>query len=322
MGRILVPVAFAAFIWLPLKRMFTSPTTRPITALPLFLVLAAAAPLPPAYFRAGANVVLIDATVMDRHNRPVRGLNRNDFRLFEGKKEQAVTYFNEEEVPLSLAVVFDTSGSMESKISHAREALGAILNDANPGDEFSLITFADEPREAVAWTSDPAELQADVLFAKPHGSTSLLDAVQLAIQEMTRARNPRRAVLILSDGGDNHSRFSQSHIARLLEEADVEVYAVDMSAQRITREEWVGPELLDRLCDAAGGRYFQVEGAKALSAAATQIAREMRSRYVLGYIPLDISNDGRFHAVRVQAAHAQSKLTVFSRRGYRAPGGR
>lgn len=278
---------------------------------------------PPAFFRAGANVVLVNATVLDRHNRPVRGLSRNDFRLFEDKKEQSISYFSEEELPLSLAVVFDTSGSMAGKVSQAREALDELLRDSNSADEFSLVTFADRPQWAVPWTNNAGDILAAVLFSKPHGVTSLLDAVAFAVQRMVDARNPRRAVLILSDGGDNHSRFTEGHIARLLEEAGVELYAVDMSPAWITRsrspEEFEGPQLLDRLCDDAGGRYFQVDGAKELAAAARRISLELRSQYVLGYTPPDTAADGRFHRVNLQIVPTGQapKLSVYWRHGYR-----
>lgn len=286
---------------------------------------AAAERTPPAYFRAGADVVLINATVLDRDSRPVRGLARADFRLFEDGKQQTVSSFTEEEVPLSLAIVFDTSGSMQGKSGRAREALGAMLRDSNAADEFSLITFADRPQLAVPWTGDAGDVQNDVLFAKPHGSTSLLDAIALGLGRMGSARNPRRAILILSDGGDNHSRNTWRGIARRLEEAGVEMYALDMSADAILRnfssEEFAGPELLERLCDAAGGRYFQVDGAKQLTAAAEQISRELRSQYVLGYSPLDKAGDGRFRRVRVQVVPpaGASRLSVYWRRGYRVP---
>jgi Ca-activated chloride channel family protein len=289
------------------------------------VLLASALLGAPAIFHGSANLVLIHATVLDRHNRPVRSLNRQQFRVFEDKVEQPISSFAEEELPLSLAVIFDTSGSMAGKISQAREALNAVLRDSNSADEFCLITFADRPELEMPWTRDAGELQSRELFAKARGLTALLDAVSLGAAQMRSSRNPRRALLILSDGGDNHSRHSPGEISRLLEESDMEVYAIDMSPSSLvlnrSLEEAEGPNLLDTLCDRAGGRYFPVEGASQLNAAATQISRELRSQYLLGYTPLNRNEDGRYRHVqlRVSPASGSSKVSVYWRRGYRAP---
>ena len=277
------------------------------------------------FFRAGANVVLINATVLDRNQRPVRGLTRDDFRLFENNVEQHVSYFGEEESPLSLAVIFDTSGSMTGKTAGATRALRAMLDDPNSGDEFSLITFADRLEVAVPWTSDPVAVLNRAAATRPHGRTALLDAIHLALTQLHSSRNPRRAVLILSDGGDNHSRHTEREINRILAEADVQMYAVDMRPAAILRdqspEEAEGPDLLARLCDRAAGRYFQVENQRDLAKKAEQIAREMRSQYVFGYAPSNSAADGLFRHVVLKLLPVQGgrKLSVYWRRGYRSP---
>jgi Ca-activated chloride channel family protein len=275
-------------------------------------------------FRAGANVVLINATVLDRNHRPVRGLTRDNFRLFEEKVGQRISYFGEEEMPLSLAIVLDTSGSMEGKMKRAIRTLHTLLDHSGAGDEFALITFSDRAEVALPWTSDAVEIQNRAVQMRPRGNTALLDAVQLALSQLHRPRNPRRAVLILSDGGDNHSRSSERQITRLLEEVDVQVYAVDMSPETILRErspeEVMGPDLLARICERAGGRYWQVEGERDLAATADQISREMRSQYVLGYAPSNSAADGLFRRVHLQLLPAGDKFSVYWRRGYRSPG--
>jgi len=276
-----------------------------------------------ANFRVDANVVLINATVVDRNNRPVRGLARDSFRLFEERSERSIVYFGEEEIPLSLAIVFDTSRSMGAHISGARQALGAVLATSNLGDEFSLITFSDQPEVKVPWTRDVGEIQNGVLSSLPWGRTSLLDAVHLAITEMRQSKNLRRAILILSDGGDNHSRHSERELSRLLEEADVQMYAVELSEVAALRDQSPevlgGPDLLDRLCYRAGGRYFQVMDKRELTAVADQIGKELRSQYLLGYVPASGADDGKFHHVQLKVLHpaGASKLYVYWRRGYR-----
>jgi Ca-activated chloride channel family protein len=296
-------------------------------SLPLICATAclAADQPPPAQFRADANVVLINATVLDRNSRPVRGLSRDCFRLFEGQTEQTIEYFGEDETPLSLAIVLDTSGSMNGKIAGARKVLSAVLEMSNVEDEFSLITFAERPEVVVPWTADAGEIQNRVLMTAPRGRTSLLDAVHLGLNGMRRAKNPRRAIVILSDGGDNYSRYSETQLSRVLEEANVQIYAVEMMdaplLHDLTEEEMAGPDLLRRLCDRAGGQYFQVSSGSELKTVADQIAKELRSQYLLEYVPSSGARDGRLHHVqlKVQPPVGTRKLSVYWRRGYRAP---
>jgi Ca-activated chloride channel family protein len=283
-----------------------------------------AAPIDSSRFRIDANVVLINATVLDRHDRPVLGIAREQFRVYEDKAEQSIAYFAEEEVPLSLAVIFDVSGSMDGKMAGMRAALDAVLRSANVQDEFSLITFADKPLVAIDWTSNPQEIKERLLNSSAHGQTSLLDALEKGLACMKTARNARQAMIVFSDGGDNHSRSTEREVLRSLVEAGVQIYAVQSSESYPLRsrsaEEIFGTSLLDRLCDQAGGRYFQVDGRRDLQAAAEQIARELRSEYLIGYVPSAGARDGRFHAVRVQVKRNEGtpKLTVFWRKGYRA----
>jgi Ca-activated chloride channel homolog len=277
-------------------------------------------------FRVDANVVLINATVLDRHDRLVRGLTREHFRVWEEKAEQSIAYFSEEETPLSLAVIFDVSGSMKGRIASMRAALNAVLQNANAEDEFSLITFSDEPQVAAGWSADPEEVQNRLLLASAHGQTALLDALAAGLAQMKRASNPRKAIVIFSDGGDNHSRTTERQFMRSLAESGVQIYALESGEPSVLRtrspEELAGPDLLDRLCDDAGGRYFQVDGNRELTAAAEQISRELRSQYVIGYVPSGGANDGRFHHVRVEVKREEGtpKVSVFWRQGYRASG--
>ncbi len=282
----------------------------------------------PGQFRIDANVVLINATVLGPHDRPILGLTRDRFRVFEDNSEQSIAYFSQEEVPLSLAVIFDASGSMEGKLPAMRDVVGALLAKGNPGDEFALITFSDQPQVAMGWTSNPAEIQNRLLDFSAHGETSLLDAIRTGLSAMKQAKNAHRAMLILSDGGDNHSRFSEREILHSLEEADVQIYAIDSAESWSLRtrapEELMGPDLLERISDRAGGRYFQADSRRELNQAAEQISRELRSQYVIGYVPPSSgktsASDGRFHHVRVQVKRDSGapKLNVFWRKGYRA----
>jgi VWFA-related protein len=271
-------------------------------------------------------MVWINATVLDHHDRPVRGLTRDQFRIYDEKAEQSIAYFSEEETPLSLAILFDVSGSMDQKMAGMRAALDAVLHSANADDEFSLIAFADRPEVAVAWTPDADQIQNRLLNVSAHGQTSLLDAVGAGLSYMKRAGNSRKAIVILSDGGDNHSRFPEGEVLRSLAEAGVQIYAVDTAdfllQQARSPEEVAGPDLLERLCEHAGGRYFQASGKRELAAAGEQISRELRSQYLIEYVPSASAQDGRFHHVRLQLQKnaGAPKTSLFWRRGYRAPG--
>ena len=276
-------------------------------------------------FRVDANVVLVNATVLGPHDRPVRGLTLDQFQVFEDKAEQSIAYFSEEEVPLSLAVVFDVSGSMNGKLAAMREALDALLKSSNPDDEISLITFAHAPQVAMGWGWNPEEIQNRLLQASAHGQTSLLDALQTCLACLKTARNARKAIIVFSDGGDNHSRSTEREILRSLAEANVQIYAIasteSWSSRARAPEEFLGPDLLDRICDHAGGRYFQADTRRELQSVAEQISRELHSQYVIGYVPSTAAHDARFHQVRLQVTRpaGSPKVSVFWRRGYRAP---
>jgi Ca-activated chloride channel family protein len=278
-----------------------------------------------AQFHADANVVLINATILDRHERPVRGLTRDSFHVLEDGSEQIITYFGEEDVPISLAVLLDVSGSMDRKIAGARQALSAVLSGPNEGDEFSLITFAEHPRVTVPWTTAAAEIENSVLMDQAHGRTSLLDAIALGIRQLRQSKNPRRALVVLSDGGDNFSSYTERQLSSMLDEADVQMYAIEMSDTAFLPEESAevsaGPDLLSRLCGRTGGRYLQVQTGRQLAVAADQLGKELRSQYVLGYAPPKGSADGKFHHVRLQVTRppGSPKLSVYWRQGYRAP---
>jgi Ca-activated chloride channel family protein len=278
----------------------------------------------PGKYRADANLVLVDATVVDGHNRVVRGLAQSDFRLFEDAAEQKIASFSEEDLPVSVAIVFDTSGSMAGKLPGTRGALAELLQTSNPEDEYCLIAFGERPEIAVPWTRSDGEVLSRVLSTRSNGRTALLDAVALGIEQLRRSHNQRRALVIFSDGGDNYSRITGNHLFRVLEETDVRVYAVDMrpwvdpTLERAP-EEIAGPNLLTELCDRAGGQYFAPEGRPGMEKVADRIGKELRSEYVLGYSPARLTNDGKLHRVQLKVVSQGRKLSVYARRGYRAP---
>ena len=213
---------------------------------------------------------------------------------------------------------------MATKISAERAAALELLNEANQGDEFSLIAFGTEPRIALRF-SEPADDFSEVVNSiQPDGFTSLWDGVHLAIQQQKNARYARRAIVVISDGGDNHSRYTEDEIKSLLREADVQVYAIALSDRFVkTPEEKIGPLRLDEIASVTGGRAIRVHDATDVARAAREISSELRSSYVIGYYPATHSADGKWRVVKVQLTDFSGKVSVRvnARSGYYGPTG-
>jgi VWFA-related protein len=278
-----------------------------------------------ANIRVDSNLVLINVTVTTPLNQVVTGLDKDHFRLFEDKIEQSVSQFSSEDAPLSVGLVFDLSGSMGSKLHKARQAAAQFFKTANPEDEFFLIQFSDRPRMTMSFTTETEEIQNRLAFSESRGRTALLDALYMAMDQMKKARNPRKAILVLSDGGDNSSRYTQSEIKSLVREADVQVYAIGIfepvHSRSRTAEELAGPGLLGELADQTGGRHFPVENVNELPDIAAKIGIELRNQYVLGYVPSNEARDGKYRRVRVKLVQPRGlpPLRAAYRTGYYAP---
>ena len=274
-------------------------------------------------FSVDSTLVLVNVAVTDARGRFVAGLEQQDFQVFEDKIAQTVAYFSAEEAPVSVALVLDFSGSMASAFGKLQQAVAEFLKSANPLDEFCLIEFRDRPEMSMGFTSAPGEIQNRVALTKPEGNTALLDAVYLGLRHMRKARNARKILLIVSDGGDNHSRFRAREVENLARESDVEIYAIGMgsSSVRTVGDLWDGPALLNELADEAGGRCYDIDDPRGLPAVADKIGRELRHQYVLGYVPQNRQRDGRYRRIQVKIARApgQPRLTAYWKRGYYAP---
>ena len=275
--------------------------------------------------RVESTLVLIPVTVTDPLNRFVTGLERENFRLFEDKSEQKLTHFASEDAPLSVGLVFDTSGSMGSKLDKSRQAVGQFFKTANPEDEFFLIQFNDRPELVVDFTTRVEEIQNRLTFNQSKGRTALLDAVYMALHKMKKAKNPRKALLIISDGGDNSSRYTESEIKKLVQEADVQIYAIGifevMANRGRTPEELSGPSLLSELAEQTGGRHFPVDNLNELPDVAAKIGMELRNQYILGYTPTNQGRDGKYRRVQVKLVQPRGlpPLHATWRLGYYAP---
>ena len=272
----------------------------------------------PADFRVDSDLVLIPVSVTDSRNHAVTGLERDAFRIFDDKAEQALVQFAREDVPLSVGIVFDASGSMRDKLPRSLEAVDQFLRVANPADEFFLVEFSNRARLTVPFTTDSGAIRDRLRRVEPRGKTALLDAVCLAMDSMKGARNARRALLILSDGGDNDSRYTETEMRRRVRESDLWVYAMgiyDHPAAFLPEEAGPAQGLLQALAEESGGRHYAVEYLADLPDVAGRIGMELRNQYILGYRPSDSRRDARYHRVQVKVV-AGRHLNVSWRPGY------
>ena len=274
--------------------------------------------------KVDVDMTLVNVTVTDPYGRLVTGLEQNNFRVFEDNTEQEVVRFSSEDVPISIGVIFDMSGSMADKFEKSRLAAVQFFKTANPQDEFCLVDFNDRAQLASPFTPSVEELQDRLMYSSAHGQTALFDGIYLGLSQMKGAQNPKKALLIISDGGDNHSRYSETDVHKYLKEADVQLYAIGIFDQDEykTVEEKEGPELLTDMTELTGGRTFTVANLSDLPDVASKISMELRNQYVLGYRPSDRARDGRWRKIKVRLRPPKGlpPLQVFARTGYFAPG--
>jgi Ca-activated chloride channel homolog len=280
---------------------------------------------PRQLIKLDVDMALLNVTVTDPYNRLVTGLEPDNFRVFEDNIEQEVVTFSAEDVPISIGVIFDFSGSMSNKVGKAREAAVQFFKTANQQDEFFLVSFNERAELTSSFTNSVEDLQSRMMLTAPKGRTALLDALYLGLSQMRGAHNAKRALLILSDGGDNHSRYNESDIKRLVKEADTQLYAIGIfdpiGSRNRSPEELAGPSLLSEVTEMTGGRVFNVERLEELPDIASKIGMELRNQYVLGYRPSNKAHDARWRKVKIKlrAPKGLPPLSVFSKTGYYAP---
>ncbi len=298
-----------------------------VSILPHFRPAVSTGPtvFPKADIRIDTALVLVPAQVTNFLGAPITGLHKDDFKIFEDGVEQPITNFSMDDAPLSIGLLFDNSGSMRNKIKKATEASAAFFKTSNPQDEFFLVEFSDRPKLTVPFTPDPDEVYDRIAHTKPFGRTALLDAIHMAMAEMKHARNTRKALVIVSDGGDNRSRHSEREIKRAMLESDLQVYAMgifDLEDAKHSIEEQNGPKLLEELAAETGGREYPVASLDELPSISARIGRQLRTQYLLGYSPLKAERDGKYRTINVRVT-PQVKipdLRVYHRHGYYSPG--
>jgi VWFA-related protein len=267
---------------------------------------------PRTHMRVDVRMILVPATVTDQFDRPVMDLPIEAFRIYEDEVEQEIVSIFREEGPVSVGFIFDASSSMKKRMDRSIAAVEQFLGSARDGDEFFLIRFSDRPSLVQAFTRDPDAILSALSFVKPDGWTALLDAVYLGVSRMKTARNPRRALFVLTDGSDNSSRYTEREIVSLVRESDVRIYAIGLFER---------PRFLEKIAMESGGKAYLAHHLKDLPETVDRLANELRNQYILGYYPTNGENDGRYRRVRVSLASSDppKRLHVVWRHGYYAP---
>lgn len=276
-----------------------------------------------ANFRADSSLVNVPVNVFDPLNRVVNHLDAKYFRVFEDGVEQQITAVGEDDVPASIGFVFDTSASIGAKLDLSRQAIAEFLKSANPQDEFFFLPFGSQPGAVTGFTSRSEEILDQVARARSGGTTAMLDAIRQAFLNIRKARNTRRAIVIISDGGDNHSRVTKTEIRRMAREVDAQVYALGTyeppGVRRRSLEELTGPELLTEISEQTGGRSFPVQKPSDILDAAIRIGVELRDQYLIQYRPSNQNWNGTYRRITVEVAEPGfPQLRAYWRQGYYA----
>ena len=262
--------------------------------------------------RVDVRMILVPVTVTDPWDRPVMNLPAESFHLFENNVEQKIVSLFREEGPVSVGFIFDSSSSMAKRMDRSIAAIHQFLNNATKGDEFFLVRFSDRATLVQGFTSDPSDILDRLPSLQPDGWTALLDAIYLGVQQMKLAKNPRRVLFVLTDGGDNSSRYTESEMLNLIRESDVRVFAIGLFER---------PRFLEKVAAESGGKAYLAHSLKDLPETVDRLSNEMRNQYILGYYTNNPENDGKYRKVKVALSGSlpPRPLNVVWRHGYYAP---
>jgi len=278
---------------------------------------------PPSTLKIDVELVLVNATVTDQLNRYVSGLEAEHFQIWEDKLEQKIEYFSAEDVPISVGVIFDVSGSMKDKISTARQAAQTFLKSGNPDDEYFLVEFANRPELMADFTTDITKLQSKLIITPAKGMTAMYDSVYLGLEKLKDGSNPKKALLLITDGEDNRSRYTFQNVKEFVKEQDVQIYGIgivdDWNSQLSAGR--TGRALIEELAELTGGRAFFPDSVYDLEDITTKIAVELKNQYVVGYHSTNEAKDGKWRKLRMKVNPPKGiqRLNVRYKQGYYAP---
>ncbi len=267
-------------------------------------------------FRAGVDMVLLRAAVTDPLNRYVTGLEKQHFKVFDNKVEQAISHFSSDNAALSVGIIFDRSGSMAEKIVSAKNSVVRFLEQGTPQDEYFLVTFNDHVTLSQDFTSKVDDIRNQIALLQGKGRTAIYDAVYAGLQKITEAHNDKKALIVITDGEDNSSRYTFSDVKEMAKESDAQIYVVGEKGDL-----GYGRGIISELVSLTGGRAFFPESLKQIDYYCDLIHTELRNQYVLGFIPSNATHDGRWHKlkVRLEPPEGLPKLSVRAKEGYFAP---
>jgi VWFA-related protein len=270
------------------------------------------------------DLVVLHATVLDRQGRFVSGLGERDFEVYEDGVRQSIRLFRHEDIPVTVGLVVDHSGSMRPKLSEVIAAARTFVRSSNPEDRMFVVNFNEHVTMglpgAQGFTDRPDELESAILRAPATGETALYDAVAAALVQLRTSVQEKKVLIVISDGGDNASAHSLSDVLKMAGESSAVVYAIGIFDREDVDQ---NPDVLGRLARATGGEAFFPGQLDEVVAICGRIARDIRNQYTIGYAPASAAKPGAYRAIRVVAGgKAYGKLAVRARSGYIAGGDR
>ena len=267
------------------------------------------------------DLVVVPVTVLDAHDHVVDGLDKKHFALYDDKVEQQITHFSSEDAPVSIGLVFDTSDSMRPKLQSARDAVDSLLNNAKSQDEVFLVQFSDHAKLVVSTTQQTEQIRKQLAMMQIGGSTALLDAITVALNEMSKAHHNRKAIVIISDGEDNASQGSVRDVKDAVRDAGVVIYAMGITNSGGYSQTSSGSMLLKELAENSGGRLFEIRKLTQLPEITSKIDIWMHKQYVLAYTPSNTEKNGSYHHIRVRVTRPDGfpRLHALWRLGYYLP---
>jgi Ca-activated chloride channel homolog len=277
---------------------------------------------PSPIFKVDVDTVFVKVAVTDPLNRYITGLGKECFKVYEDNVQQAISHFSQQSAAISVGILFDVSTSMGSNnnIGIGKHWLTRFLDSSlwesrNPDDEYFLITFNHTVNLVQAFTDKTVELQNDIAFEKPSGWTALYDAVYRGLDHMKEGKNEKKALILISDGGDNKSRYKRNEVLEFLKESDVMIYGIGLQSP-----ETFGYYVITSLTSLTGGRAFFSEPVE-LEYYINLIHAELRNQYLLGYVPTHKTHDGKWRQIRVKldAPEGLPKMSIRAKKGYYAP---
>jgi Ca-activated chloride channel family protein len=269
------------------------------------------------------DLITLTVTVTDSYGRYVSGLSKSAFSVLDDKQPQEITFFSDDDSPVSVGVIFDVSGSMSGdKVKRARDALSKFIQTSHDSDEYFLIAFNSRAQLLLDKTRDGGAVLDRLTFVETKSQTALYDACYLGVEKVQRGTHPKRALLLISDGQDNDSRYTFNELKKLLKESDVTLYAIGILSGNDAGSSlgMEGQGILDELSGVSGGKAFFPRSAAEMDDIFEQIALELRHQYSIGYKPDTFVNDGKWHRVKVSVKPPRGlpKLFVRSKEGYYA----